>query len=274
MSQRASEISRDGQCVAPHGPQHSRPSCSILWVTQIKNKDNKLGCGRNEFNVTWSRILGSSSALYRESSELSRSSYVLCVDWSGDGVAFSLYLGKRLVYLDSPRNKSWSDHVSSFLGEADAVAWSLRQSLWIIRGSWVIMRTNSESRKKLNNPASWVPESDARVLRVLWWLLGNFVVGTQLTFEYIPCKDNIIANQLSRWQLYKVEEETLPEQYGIKEIYTMPETEAIGLTEDITERRLGISARRPLWSTKDLAAKSPIRFENIIPTNKTTTTSV
>ncbi len=98
------------------------------------------------------------------------------------------------------------------------------------------MRTDSDSgQKKLNNPASWVTESDARILRLLGWLLGNFAVGTQLTFEHIPGKENVIVDQLSWWQHYKVEEETLPDQYGIEKIYTMSETEAFGLAGDMKD---------------------------------------
>ena len=42
---------------------------TVNWTTVEKN-----------FGVTWARILGSSLSLYRESSELSLSSYVLCTD--------------------------------------------------------------------------------------------------------------------------------------------------------------------------------------------------
>ena len=234
--QRALGIANVLRHMVPNLAAHLAPYYEIL---KAKTRTVNWTAVEKNFDVTWARILGSSLALYRESSELSQSSYVLCTDWSGEGVGFSLYLGNRLVYLGSRRNKFWSRHVSSFLGEVDAIVWSLRESLWIIRGSRIIVRTDSESgQKKLNNPASWVTESDARVLRLLGWLLGNFAVGTQLTFEHISGKDNVIADQLSRWQHYKVEEETLPDQYGIEEIYTMSETEAIGLTED-KRRRLG-----------------------------------
>ena len=88
------------------------------------------------------------------------------------------------------------------------------------------MRPDSKLiQKNLNNPGSWVTEYDARVLCPLVWLLGNFYVGTKLTYEYMPGKDNVIGDQLFGWQDCKVEEETLPDQYGIEEIYTMAETE-------------------------------------------------
>ena len=70
-----------------------------------------------------------------------------------------------------------------------------------------------------------------------------------------------------------MEEETLPDQYGIEEIYTMSETETIGLIED-KGRRLGIGTCRSLQSTKELVAESPIGFESIIQTSKTTMGSV
>ena len=194
--QRALGIANVLRHMVPNLAAHLAPYYEIL---KAKTRTVNWTAVEKNFDVTWARILGSSLALHRESSELSQASYVLCTDWSGEGVGFSLYLGNRLVYLGSRRNKFWSRHVSSFLGEVDTIVWSLRESLWIIRGSRIIVRTDSESgQEKLNSLASWVTESNARVLRLLGWLLGNFAMGTQLTFEHISGNDNVITDQLSR----------------------------------------------------------------------------
>ena len=158
----------------------------------------------DQFDRTWAEIMGNSLALCRESEEIAQSSYTLCTDWSGGGVGFALYLGNRLVWLGSRRNSFWKRKVSSFLGEVDAIVWALKESLWLVRGCPVTIRTDSDSgQKRLSDSASWVKEKDGRVLRLLGWLVGNFAIGTQLTFEFIPGKDNVIADQLSRWRHFK-----------------------------------------------------------------------
>lgn len=158
----------------------------------------------DQFDRAWAEIMGSSLALCRDSTKIDQSSYVLCTDWSGEGVGYALYLGDRLVWLGSRRNSFWKRKVSSFLGEVDAIVWALKESLWLVRGCSVLIRTDSDSgQKRLNDSASWVKEKDGRVLRLLGWLVSNFAIGTQLTFEFIPGKDNVIADQLSRWRHYK-----------------------------------------------------------------------
>ena len=107
--QRALGIANVLRHMVPNLAAHLAPYYEIL---KAKTRTVNWTAVEKNFDVTWARILGSSLALYRESSELSQASYVLCTDWSGEGVGFSLYLGNRLVYLGSRRNKFWSRHVS------------------------------------------------------------------------------------------------------------------------------------------------------------------
>ena len=95
--------------------------------------------------------------------------------------------------------------MSSFLGEVDAIVWALKERLWLICESVVTVFTDLDSgQQRLNRPEIWIKETDGRVLRLLGWLLGNFAIGSQLTFAFIPGKDNMIVDQLSRWRHYKI----------------------------------------------------------------------
>lgn len=173
------------------------------FYTALKANGQKVNWNavEEQFDKMWAEVMGSSLSLCRESAELDQSSYVLYTDWSGEGVGYALYLGNRLVWLGSRKNSLWKRKVSSFLGEVDAIVWALKESLWLVRGCTVIVRTDSDSgQKRLNDSASWVKEKDGRILRLLGWLVGNFTVGTQLTFEFIPGKDNVVADHLSRWR--------------------------------------------------------------------------
>ena len=158
-----------------------------------------------QFDRTWAEIMSESLALCWESKNIRNAHYTLCSDWSGEGTGFALYKDDQLVWIGSRKNRFWRRKVSSFLGEVDAIVWALKESLWLIRGSVVTVLTDSDSgQQRLNRPETWIKETDGRVLRLLGWLLGNFAIGSQLTFAFIPCKDNMIVDQLSRWRHYKI----------------------------------------------------------------------
>ena len=72
-----------------------------------------------------------------------------------------------------------------------------------------MVRIDSDSSwLRLIDQAQWVKEKDARILRLLRWLLGNWGVGSQLTFEHVPRLKNEVADTLSRWMRQEsVEEE-------------------------------------------------------------------
>ena len=126
--------------------------------------------------------------------------YVLYTDWTKEGMRFVLYAGDHVIWMGSKANGLWSRHVSSFLGELKTIVWALHECIWILRGSDVVVRTDSDSRRlRLTDQAQWVKEKDARILRLMGWLLGNWGVGSQLTFEHVSGVKNEVADVLSRW---------------------------------------------------------------------------
>ena len=158
-----------------------------------------------QFDRTWTEIMSESLALCRESKDIRNAHYTLCTDWSGEGAGFALYKDDQLVWIGSRKNRFWRRKVSSFLGEVDAIVCALKESLWLICGSVVTVLTDLDSgQQRLNRPEIWIKETDGRVLYLLGWLLGNFAIGSQLTFAFIPGKDNMIVDQLSRWRHYKI----------------------------------------------------------------------
>ena len=119
--QRALGISNVLRHMEPNIAAHLSAYYDLL---EAKTRTINWAAAEKNFDVTWARILRSSLDFYLEYSELSRYNYVLCTDWSGEAVGASLYLGNRLLYLGSFRKKFWSRHVSSSLGEVDAIVLS------------------------------------------------------------------------------------------------------------------------------------------------------
>lgn len=154
------------------------------------------------FQSLWAQVLGHQFQLSRLSAS---SAYHLYTDWSqtGGGFGYVLFASSAPavpLWLGSRRSTQWKCQTSSFLGELDAIVWAVKQTTFITQGQKLIVFTDSQSSwKKLQNSESWIHEDDGRVLRLLGFLLGNFVLGDDLEFRFIPRDENKFADLLSKW---------------------------------------------------------------------------
>ena len=134
-----------------------------------------------------------------------QASMELYTNWSSDGFGVVLLQQGRPLYIGSGTHKHMLTGrvVSSFLSEAKCIVTTLKQVAWMCIGRRIKVFTDSENSQRRLTHMQVHREVDMRILRLFSYLLGNFAVGTLLTFHHILGKMNVVADSLSRWKRMK-----------------------------------------------------------------------
>lgn len=92
--------------------------------------------------------------------------------------------------------KGWVSKYNKFMREAHVIEWA---DFLDDTGKVTIFTDSARSMQMLSDENNCTTKADLRILKIMGYIISNFIVVTNVIFKHASAKDNKVADLLLRW---------------------------------------------------------------------------